>query len=130
MTASRRPQHHAAHHLARSDPRHGRSARLLPDVEAGQIAPAPYPAGRRAGAKSPERVGAGGPPPSSDTPNTAQHAGTTQLAEWPIGGTDEPSHELDHLICEIDEVFGFTRADPPSAPSVASRMESNRAGSA
>jgi hypothetical protein len=60
--------------------------------------------------------GAGGLQPSSDTPSTAlRAAGTTQLTDGPIGGADEPSHELDHLIGEIDEVFGFAR------PSLARR---------
>ena len=66
--------------------------------------------------KAAEQVSAGGPQPSSDTPSTTLRAPrTTQLTDWPIGGADEPSHELDHLIREIDEVFGFAR------PSLARR---------
>ena len=65
--------------------------------------------------KAAERADAGGPQPSSHTPSTAQRAGTTRLVEWPMGGTDELSHEVDHLIREIDEVFGFAR------PSLARR---------
>ncbi len=78
-------------------------------------------ADRQTAREAAEQPGAGELQPSSDTPSAAQRTTATQLAEWPIGGTDEPSHELDHLICEIDEVFGFTRADPPTAPSVARR---------
>ncbi len=59
--------------------------------------------------KADGQVGPGGLQPSSDTPSTALRAVTTQLTDWPIGGADEPSHELGHLIREIDEVFGFAR---------------------
>ncbi len=78
-------------------------------------------ADRQTAREAAEQVGAGELQPSSDAPSTALRAGTTQLAEWPIGGTDEPSHELDHLIREIDDVFGFTRADRPSAPGFVER---------
>ena len=50
-----------------------------------------------------------GPLPSSGDVHAPPDATPTRPAVWPIGGTGASSRELDHLIHEIDDVFGFSR---------------------
>ena len=44
---------------------------------------------------------------SSEIAHAPPNAPSTQLTPSPLGGADKPAQDLDHLIHEIDEVFGF-----------------------
>jgi hypothetical protein len=52
-----------------------------------------------------------GPLLSSGDTQVPPDTGPDRLTTWPPGGTDDHSHELDHLIHMIDDVFGFARIE-------------------
>jgi hypothetical protein len=47
-------------------------------------------------------------PSSSDIAHAPSDAPSAQLTPWPSDEADDLAQDLDHLIVEIDEVFGFT----------------------
>lgn len=49
-----------------------------------------------------------GPLPSSGNEHAQSGTPSTRTVVWPTSTTDELAGTLDHLIHEIDDVFGFT----------------------
>jgi hypothetical protein len=54
-------------------------------------------------------------PSSSEIAHTPPNAPSAQLTPWPSGGADDLARDLDRLIVEIDEVFGFAEGGCASA---------------